>query len=36
MQENVPECQPDDTDIEPDGPVLHIPNISSDTTFHLP
>lgn len=30
------ESHPDDTDVEPDAPVLHIPDITLHALFHLP
>ena len=29
-------CQEDNLDVEPEGPVLDIPDVSADTLLHLP
>ena len=36
MHENTLERQPDDTDVQPDAPVLDIPDVTPDAPLHLP
>ena len=36
MHEDSLESQPDDTDIQPDAPVLHIPDVTFHALLHLP
>ena len=36
MDEDCLEGHPDDSEFEPEGPVLQIPDVAIDTLFHLP
>ena len=36
VDENCLDGQPDDSDVEPDGPVFHIPDVTLHATLHLP